>query len=149
MAPLFRDFLRFSGFPRFLEFSKFPSKFFGFSRIFWIFQILVFSRFSGLSCIFQIFQISSTFNGFSRNFRIFWIYSRLPRKRLRPQLLRLNGGLVATITTTPTTTTIAAQRRLVSDKRGNGYDHDCCGSTTAAGCKFTQQQRCLLTRLAI
>ena len=34
---------------------------------------------------------------------------RRPRQRLRPRLLRLNG-----------------------DGHGNGYDHDCCGSTTTA-----------------
>ena len=51
---------------------------------------------------------------------------------LRPRLLRLNGGLVATTTATATTTTAAAQRRLGGYDHGNGYDHDCCGSTTAA-----------------
>ena len=29
-------------------------------------------------------------------------------------------------------TTIAAQRWLSGYDHGNGYDHDCCGSTTAA-----------------
>ena len=29
-------------------------------------------------------------------------------------------------------TTVAAQRRLGGYDHGNGYDHDCCGSTTAA-----------------
>ena len=50
---------------------------------------------------------------------------------LRPRLLRLNGGLVATTTATATTTTAAAQRRLGAYDHGNGYDHDCRGSTTA------------------
>ena len=51
---------------------------------------------------------------------------RRPRQRLRPRLLRLNGNLVAS------TTIAAAQRRLGGYDHGNGYDHDCCGSTTAA-----------------
>ena len=40
--------------------------------------------------------------------------------------LRHNGNLVAS------TTIAAAQRRLGGYDHGNGYDHDCCGSTTAA-----------------
>ena len=55
-----------------------------------------------------------------------------PRQRLRKRLLRLNGGLVATTTATATTTTAAAQRRLGGYDQGNGYDHDCCGSTANA-----------------
>ena len=51
---------------------------------------------------------------------------RRPRQRLRPRLLRLNGDLVAS------TTTAAAQRRFGGYDHGNGYDHDCCGSTTVA-----------------
>ena len=51
---------------------------------------------------------------------------------LPPRLLRLNGGEVATTTATATTTTAAAQRRFGDYDHGNGYDHDCCGSTTAA-----------------
>ena len=38
----------------------------------------------------------------------------------------------ATATATATTTTAAAQRRFGGYDHGNGYDHDCCGSTTAA-----------------
>ena len=49
-----------------------------------------------------------------------------PAEWLRIPLPRLNDGLVAT------TTTAAAQRRLGGYDHGNGYDHDCCGSTTAA-----------------
>ena len=37
----------------------------------------------------------------------------------------------ATATATPTTTIAAAQRRFGGYDHGNGYDHDCCGSTTA------------------
>ena len=40
--------------------------------------------------------------------------------------LRLNGNLVAS------TTIAAAQRRLGGYDHGNDYDHDGCGSTTAA-----------------
>ena len=45
---------------------------------------------------------------------------------VRPRLLRLNGNLVAS------TTIAAAQRRLGGYDHGNGYDHDCGGSTTTA-----------------
>ena len=38
----------------------------------------------------------------------------------------------ATATATATTTTAAAQRRLGGYDHGNGYDHDCGGSTTTA-----------------
>ena len=41
------------------------------------------------------------------------LQQRRPRQRLRPRLLRLNGG-------------------LGGYDHGNGYDHDCYGSTTAA-----------------
>ena len=40
--------------------------------------------------------------------------------------MRLNGNLVAS------TTIAAAQRRCGGYDHGNGYDRDCCGSTTAA-----------------
>ena len=40
--------------------------------------------------------------------------------------VRLSGNLVAL------TTIAAAQRRFGGYDHGNGYDHDCCGSTTAA-----------------
>ena len=52
--------------------------------------------------------------------------------RTNARLPRLNGGLVATTTATAATTTAAAQRRLGGYDHGNGYDHECCGSTTAA-----------------
>ena len=39
---------------------------------------------------------------------------------------------MTTTTATATTTTAAAQRWLGGYDHGNGYDHDCCGSTTAA-----------------
>ena len=51
---------------------------------------------------------------------------------LRPRLLPLSGGLVDTTTATATTTTAAAQWRLGGYDHGNGYDHACRGSTTAA-----------------
>ena len=39
---------------------------------------------------------------------------------------------ISNFTATATTTTAAAQRRLGGYDHGNGYDHDCCASTTAA-----------------
>ena len=67
-----------------------------------------------------------TFPFFFHELLCFSPQRRRPRQRLRPRLLRLNGNLVAS------TTIAAAQRRFGGYDHGNGYDHDCCGSTTAA-----------------
>ena len=53
----------------------------------------------------------------------------------------------ATATATATTTTAGAQRRFGGYDHGNGYDHDCCGSTAIWWLRPRQRLRPRVLRL--
>ena len=97
---------------------------------------LLFSIFLLKKCVFFI-----VFPVFFNEFLCFSPQRRQPRQRLRPRLLRLNDNLVAS------TTTASTQRRLGGYDHGNGYDHDCCGSTAARWLRPRQRLRPRLIRI--